>query len=102
MHHPTDRIAHNMTFIIPVLEHWLEREIAQLVHHKGPIRQPIAPCANALTTSYISLLSKRLFSSLQIRYLRGTMSKKKLMDPEFCGAFVFITNHILVRAYDVS
>ena len=27
MHHPTDRITHT-----PVVEHWLEREIAQWVH----------------------------------------------------------------------
>ena len=27
-----DRIAHTMAFVIPVVEHWLEREIAQLVH----------------------------------------------------------------------
>ena len=30
MHHPTDRIAHTMAFVTPVVEHWLEREIAQL------------------------------------------------------------------------
>ena len=24
MHHPTDRIAHTTTFVIPVVEHWLE------------------------------------------------------------------------------
>ena len=29
MHHPTDRIIHTMTFVTPVVEHWLEREIAQ-------------------------------------------------------------------------
>ena len=29
MHHPTDRIAHTMAFGTPVVEHWLEREIAQ-------------------------------------------------------------------------
>ena len=28
MHHPTDRIAHTMAFVTPVVEHWLEREIA--------------------------------------------------------------------------
>ena len=28
MHHPTDRIAHTMTFGTPVVDHWLEREIA--------------------------------------------------------------------------
>ena len=32
MHHPTDRITHTMTFVTPVVEHWLEREIAQWVH----------------------------------------------------------------------
>ena len=32
MHHPTDRIAHTTAFVIPVVEHWLEREIAQWVH----------------------------------------------------------------------
>ena len=32
MHHPTDRIIHTTAFITPVVEHWLEREIAQWVH----------------------------------------------------------------------
>ena len=50
MHHPTDRITHTTTFVTPVVEHWLEREIAQWVHHEGSIRGPIAPRANALTT----------------------------------------------------
>ena len=26
--HPTDRIAHTTAFVTPVVEHWLEREIA--------------------------------------------------------------------------
>ena len=29
MHHPTDRIPHTTAFVTPVVEHWLEREIAQ-------------------------------------------------------------------------
>ena len=29
MHHPTDRITHTTAFDTPVMEHWLEREIAQ-------------------------------------------------------------------------
>ena len=37
-------------FVTPVVEHWLEREIAQWAHHEGSIRWPIAPWANALTT----------------------------------------------------
>ena len=32
MDHATDRIAHTTAFVTPVVEHWLEREIAQWVH----------------------------------------------------------------------
>ena len=32
MHHPTDRIIHTTAFVKPVVEHLLEREIAQWVH----------------------------------------------------------------------
>ena len=32
MHHPTDRISHTTAFVTPVVEHWLEREIAQWLH----------------------------------------------------------------------
>ena len=35
MHHPTDRIAHTTASVTLVVEHWLEREIAQGVHHEG-------------------------------------------------------------------
>ena len=31
MHHPIDRIVHTTAFVNPVVEHWLEREIAQWV-----------------------------------------------------------------------
>ena len=31
MHHPTHRIAHTTSFVKPVVEHWLEQEIAQWV-----------------------------------------------------------------------
>ena len=34
---------HTTTFVTPVVEHWLEREIAKWVHHEGSIRRPIAP-----------------------------------------------------------
>ena len=32
MHHPRDRITHTTAFVTPVVEYWLEREIAQWVH----------------------------------------------------------------------
>ena len=37
MHHPTDRTTHTTTFVIPVVELWLEQEIAQWVHDEGSI-----------------------------------------------------------------
>ena len=42
---PTDRIAHLTTFVRPVVEHRLERYIAEWVHHEGSIIQPITPGA---------------------------------------------------------
>ena len=50
MHHPTYMIIHSILFVTPVVEHWLEREIAHWVHHEGSIRWPTAPWANTLTT----------------------------------------------------
>ena len=38
MHHPTDRITHTTAFVTPVVEHWLEREIAQWVCRIEPPR----------------------------------------------------------------
>ena len=49
MPHPTDRITHTTVFVTPVVEHWLEREIAQWVHPMKDQRL-IAPWANAITT----------------------------------------------------
>ena len=36
-HHPTDKITHTTAFVTPVVEHWLELEIVQWVHHEGSI-----------------------------------------------------------------
>ena len=47
------------TFVTPVVEHWLEREISQWVHHEGSIRRPAASWEDTLPWSYISLLETR-------------------------------------------
>ena len=39
IHHPTDRLAHTRAFVAPIVEHWLEWEIAQWVHQEWSIRQ---------------------------------------------------------------
>ena len=42
MHHPTDRIAHTTVFVTPVVEHWLEREIAQWID--PTTHRPMSEC----------------------------------------------------------
>ena len=56
MHHPTDRIAHTTAFVTPVVEHWLEREIAHWVHPmKDRSDDPSHHERTLLPRSYISL-----------------------------------------------
>ena len=56
MHHPTDRIAHTTAVVTPVVEHWLEREIAQWVHpKKDRSDDPSHHERTLLPRSYISL-----------------------------------------------
>ena len=38
-----DRITHTIAFVTPVMEFWLEQQIAQWVHYEGSIQRPIAP-----------------------------------------------------------
>ena len=55
MHHPTDRIAHTTAFVTPVVEHWLERKIAQWLHHmKDRSDDPLHPfCWDVIKHSFI-------------------------------------------------
>ena len=56
MHYPTDRIAHTTAFVTPVMEHCLEREIAQWVHPmKDRSDDPSHHERPLLPQSYISL-----------------------------------------------
>ena len=64
MHHPTDRIIHTTAFVTPVVEHWLEREIAQWVHPmKDRSDDPSHHERTLLPQSYISLPWFRTFGS---------------------------------------
>ena len=57
MHHPTDRITHTTAFVTPLVEHWLEREIAQWVHPmKDRSDDPSHHERTLWPRSYISLL----------------------------------------------
>ena len=60
----TDRIAHTTAFVTPVVEHWLEREIAQWVHlMKDRSDDPLHHERTLLPRSYISLPPNTKFPS---------------------------------------
>ena len=69
MHHPTDRIAHTTAFVTPVVEYWLEREIAQWVKlMKDRSDDPLHHERTLIPQSYISRHStmKLLYDSFII------------------------------------
>ena len=43
MHHPTTQDSTYTAFVNTVVVYWLEKKIAQWVHHEGSIQHPIAP-----------------------------------------------------------
>ena len=49
-----------------VIKHWLERKIAQWVHHEGLIQRSIAPRVGVLPQSYISLPGKKEWKKINI------------------------------------
>ena len=67
MHHPADRIAHTTAFVTPVVEHWLEREIAQWVtmrdrsddpsHHGATTRSLDGNRCGVYLTLFVSICS---------------------------------------------
>ena len=89
MHHPTERIAHTTAFVTPVVEHWLEREIAQWVHPmKDRSDDPSHHERTLLPRSYISL---PFIEQLQTRLIPGL--KKKI---------IIIYIYIYVSAYSIG
>ena len=73
MHHLTDRIPHTMAFFSPIVEHWLEREMARWVHHQRSIRWPIAPRADTLPMSYRAMLNLRIYTLMMIPHFIGVV-----------------------------
>ena len=63
-HHLIDRIAPPTAFVTPVMEQWLEQEIAQWVHHEGSntniyhwlfsTKEPLI-CAGIIFTSFTNM-----------------------------------------------
>ena len=68
MHNPTDRIAHTMAFVTPVMEHWLKQEINgstmkdrsdDPLHHEQMLL-PDASQKQAITGANLVLMAQRL------------------------------------------
>ena len=73
MHHPTDGTTHTTAFVIPVVDHWLEREIAQWVHPtKDRSDDPSHHERTLLPRSYISLPLSQQFIQLEQVTTLGT------------------------------
>ena len=108
MNHPTDRITHTTAFVTPVVEHWLEREIAQCVEPKQTrlkierylIRQyNIENVDNIIFFKYITKLIKtkhliyfctfNLFCYILKKY---NFNKKKMYIVLFC-----LTKYVLLN-----
>ena len=86
MHHPTDRIAHTTAFVTPVVEHWLEREIAQWVH---PMKDGSDDQSHhertVLPRSYISLpWGDNYFKNQPAKVSPKIESNSKLNAPIYC------------------
>ena len=80
MHHTTDRITHTTVFVTPVVEHWLEREIAQWVHHmKDRSDDPSHDERTPLPRSYISLQQMKVGNRDHISFkgVRGAVFRQK-------------------------
>ena len=82
MHHPTDRIANTTAFVTPVVEHWLEREIAQWVHPMNDRSDdPSHHERTLLPQSYISLPTKTGLTEWSGQGYREVSSVKFMHEP---------------------
>ena len=80
MHHPTDRITHTTAFVTPVVEHWLEREIAQWVH---PMKDRSDDLPHHERTLYLCVLDGGVQSGNGlISFCNATTSSKHTLPTE--------------------
>ena len=81
MYHPTDRITHTTAFITQVIEHWLERQIAQWVHHEGLIPGPIAPFLPNSTVTVVAAQWRLPTKSILFHYSLKKRRNYLMMHP---------------------
>ena len=105
MHHPTDRIAHTTAFVTPVVEHWLEREIAQWVHPmKDRSDDPSHHERTRLPRSYVPLLhcidvSVSIFICLSIHQ---SISISLFLSFSICLSVPLFSKYLSVQTFAVQ
>ena len=90
MHHPTDRITHTTAFVTPVVEHWMEREIAQWVHPmKDRSGDKIVKCYSILDRWISSCLNTgRYWVRISVPIIGQVMSESLMctLEASCCSA----------------
>ena len=81
MHHPTDRITHTTAFVTPVVEHWLEREIAQWVAPTDVYVATLGAANSFINTS----LGHGMLTMLLLRHLLYYTMNHVIQTWEFYG-----------------
>ena len=103
MHYPTDRVTHTTAFVTPVVEHWLEREIAQWVHPmKDRSDDPSHHERTHLPRSYISL--PRVYSVFvvnNILYTRQQILYSQSLDCQRQPSICITLNIHIQRIYSM-
>ena len=93
MHHPTDRIAHTTAFVTPVVEHWLEREIAQWVKIVETPCDRLLELENNFECIEFEMFAKKVFplllcpclrqSKFELNYLINNLVPNRLSFPMY-------------------
>ena len=73
MHNPIDRIVHTTAFVTSVVDHWLEQEITQWVHHEGASSHTIA--------KWLYLSWPKTFWKLSVQCTQGHNEKLDKEEP---------------------
>ena len=95
MHHSTDRIAYTTAFVTPVVEHWLEREIAQWVHHEGSIRRPSERSYHGATSRSSQWRSARAIEMDSIHNVtQSALQNYRIQDLHTKVKVVIYTKHL--------
>ena len=94
MHHPSDRITHTMAFVRPVVEHWLQREIAQSVERQDTLRSVSRLTVTSLWTAMLDYLMGIFCRSFRITLVFFTSGYEHL-KPVFNNFMPFLKLNII-------